>query len=87
MATTNYGDARTYGSSVLLPLTPANSYDPKIMIMGGNSPATATTEIIDMGAASPKWVTGPNMSAGAHRDECGDSAQRQSAGHGRLGER
>lgn len=32
------------------------------MILGGNSPATNTTEIIDMGAASPKWVTGPNMS-------------------------
>ncbi len=32
------------------------------MIMGGNSPATNTTEIIDMGAATPKWVYGLNMS-------------------------
>jgi hypothetical protein len=62
VATTNYGNARTYGSSILLPLTPANGYDPKILILGGNSPATATTEIIDMGAASPKWVNGPSMS-------------------------
>src|SRR5216683_6976170 len=62
VATTKYGSSRTYGSSVLLPLTPANSYDPKIMLLGGNSPATATTEIIDMGASSPKWAYGPNMS-------------------------
>ena len=62
VATTNYSGTRTYGSSVLLPLTPANNYDPKIMIMGGNSPATNTTEIIDMGAATPKWVYGLNMS-------------------------
>jgi Galactose oxidase-like, Early set domain/IPT/TIG domain len=62
IATTNYSGTRTYGTSVLLPLTPANNYDPKIMIFGGGSPATNTTEIIDMGAASPKWVYGPNMS-------------------------
>jgi Domain of unknown function (DUF1929)/PKD domain len=62
VATTNYSGTRTYGSSVLLPLLPANNYDPKIMILGGGSPATATTEIIDMGASSPKWVYGPNMS-------------------------
>src|SRR5579864_7507975 len=62
VANTNYSGTRTYGTSVLLPLTPANNYDPKVMIMGGNSPATNTTEIIDMGASSPKWVYGPNMS-------------------------
>src|SRR6266567_6528418 len=62
VATTNYSGTRTYGTSVLLPLTPANNYDPKVMIMGGNSPATNTTEIIDMGASNPKWVLGPNMS-------------------------
>ena len=62
VATTNYGGTRTYGSSVLLPLTPANDYDPKVMIFGGNSPATNTTEIIDLGASSPTWVYGPNMS-------------------------
>src|SRR5579862_8005019 len=45
VANTNYSGTRTYGTSVLLPLTPANNYDPKIMIMGGNSPATNTTEI------------------------------------------
>ena len=62
VATTKYGSSRTYGSSVLLPLTPANNYDPKIMLLGGNSPATATTEIIDMGASSPAWAFGPSMS-------------------------
>jgi fibronectin type 3 domain-containing protein len=62
VVTTNYSGTRTYGTSVLLPLTPANNYDPKIIIMGGNSPATNTTEIIDMGASTPTWVYGPNMS-------------------------
>ena len=62
VATTNCLCTRTYGSSVLLPLTPSNSYDPKVMILGGGNPATATTEIIDLGASSPQWVLGPNMS-------------------------
>ncbi len=30
--------------------------------MGGGNPATATTEIIDMGASKPAWVYGPSMS-------------------------
>jgi hypothetical protein len=55
---------RTYGSAVLLPLTPENNYDPMMVIMGGGKPATNTTEIIDMGAATPKWVYGLNMSEG-----------------------
>ncbi|HXP82795.1 MAG TPA: chitobiase/beta-hexosaminidase C-terminal domain-containing protein [Verrucomicrobiae bacterium] len=66
VATTNYDAMRLYGSSVLLPLTPGNNYDPRVMILGGGTtttPATATTEIIDLGAANPKWVYGPNMSA------------------------
>ena len=63
VATTNYSGTRTYGSSVLLPLTPTNGYDPRVMIMGGGSPATATTEIIDLGVSNPKWAFGPNMSA------------------------
>jgi hypothetical protein len=62
VANTNYSGTRTYGTSVLLPLTPANNYEPLITIMGGNNPATNTTEIIDMGAATPKWVYGLNMS-------------------------
>jgi hypothetical protein len=65
VATTNYGSSRVYGSSVLLALTPANGYDPRVMILGGgttSTPATATTEIIDLGAANPQWVFGPNMS-------------------------
>ena len=62
IASTNYGGSRTYGTSVLLPLTPANNYDPKVIIMGGNNPATATTEIIDLGSSSPAWQFGPSMS-------------------------
>jgi len=62
LANTNYGGSRLYGSSVLLPLTPANNYDPQVMILGGGNPATNTTEIIDMGAATPAWQYGPNMS-------------------------
>lgn len=62
VATTNYSGLRTYGTSVLLPLSPSDNYDPKVIIMGGGNPSTATTEIIDMGAATPTWQYGPNMS-------------------------
>jgi hypothetical protein len=62
IATTNLGSERIYGSSVLLPLTPANNYDPRVMILGGGDAATATTEIIDLGAAKPAWQWGPSMS-------------------------
>lgn len=62
VANTNFSGTRTYGTSVLLPLTPANNYKPVVMIMGGGNPATNTTELIDLSAATPKWVYGPNMS-------------------------
>jgi hypothetical protein len=62
IATTNYSGTRVYGTSVLLPLRPSNNYDAKVMIMGGGNPATSTTELIDMGAATPAWQFGPNMS-------------------------
>ncbi|HVH28801.1 MAG TPA: galactose oxidase-like domain-containing protein [Vicinamibacterales bacterium] len=62
VATTNYANSRTYGTSVLLPLTPANGYRPRVMIFGGADPATATTEIIDLSAATPQWQFGPSMS-------------------------
>jgi hypothetical protein len=62
VATTNYPNSRTYGTSVLLPLTPANGHRPRIIIMGGGNPATATTEIIDLSAATPQWQYGPSMS-------------------------
>jgi hypothetical protein len=61
-ASTNYTASRDYGTSVLLPLTPANGYRPRVMILGGASPATATTEIIDLSAATPVWQFGPSMS-------------------------
>ena len=65
--TTNFGQKRTQGTSVMLPLRPGNGYKAKIIIMGGSSsedtnPATNTTETIDLSASSPKWVWGPNMS-------------------------
>ena len=62
VATTIYSGSRTYGTSVLLPLTLASNYDPNVIIMGGHSPATNTTEIIDLGSATPAWQSGPNMS-------------------------
>ncbi|MGH2361965.1 MAG: galactose oxidase-like domain-containing protein, partial [bacterium] len=61
IASTNYSGTRTYGTSVLLPLTPSSNYKPRVMIFGGGSPATATTEIIDLSAGTPAWQTGPAM--------------------------
>jgi len=54
---------RNYGSTVLLPLFSPN-YTPKVMNFGGGNPATATTEIIDLSAATPSWKPGPSMSTG-----------------------
>jgi hypothetical protein len=62
VATTNFAGSRGYGTSVLLPLTPGNGYRPRVMILGGASPATATTEIIDLSAPTPVWAYGPSMS-------------------------
>lgn len=53
---------RRYGSAVLLPLHPP-SYTPIVMMFGGGSPVTRTTEFIDLSAASPHWTAGPDMSA------------------------
>src|ERR1700730_6005441 len=63
---------RTYGTSVLLPLTPQNNYSPKIITLGGNYPATNMTELIALSPAgaqistacpnyAPCWVQGPKM--------------------------
>ena len=62
VATTNYTSSRTYGTSVLLPLSPADGYRSRVMILGGGNPATATTEIIEPLASSPAWQYGPPMS-------------------------
>jgi len=61
-ATATQSGGRTYGTSVLLGLTPANNYAPRVLIMGGGNPSTATTELIDLSASSPVWVRGPDMS-------------------------
>jgi hypothetical protein len=62
IATTNFTGRRLYGSSVLLPLTPANNYKPEVFILGGGTPATNTTELIDLSSAAPAWRMGPPMS-------------------------
>ena len=62
VASTNHGGSRLYGSSVLLPLSPSDGYKPRVLITGGGSPATATTELIDLSVPNPKWQPGPPMS-------------------------
>jgi hypothetical protein len=64
VAQTNYAADRGFGSSVLLPLLPPN-YVPRVMILGGHdSPATDSTEIIDLSATGPpyQWVDSGKMS-------------------------
>jgi hypothetical protein len=63
VARTAYPNERTYGSSVLLPLRPGEGYRARIMVMGGDNPATATAEIIDLSQPSPAWRSLPPMSA------------------------
>ena len=63
VATTNYAGTRTYGTSVLLPLTPANGYKPRVMIFGGGNPATADDRNHrHVGDAARSGSTGPSMS-------------------------
>ena len=63
IATTNFASQRTYGTSVLLPLNPP-SYATKVLILGGNNPATATTELssdLTQNQTNPTWTSGPSM--------------------------
>jgi PKD repeat protein len=62
IANTIFASSRSYGTSVLLPLSAADGYRSRVMILGGNNPGTATTEIIDVSAATPSWSGGPPMS-------------------------
>ncbi len=48
VASTNFPRIRTYGSSVMYD-------DGKVIIMGGGDPPTSTVEVIDLGAATPRW--------------------------------
>jgi hypothetical protein len=69
VARTYYGLNRTYGNSVLLPLLAATNYAARVMILGGGgSTATATTEIIDLSKAPPTWKPSGNMPSGARID-------------------
>lgn len=64
VATTIFTGNRDYGTSVLLPLGPADGYKPRVMILGGangSSAATDTTELIDLSVNQPQWVNGPVM--------------------------
>ena len=54
--------SRHYGTSVLLPLSPDDSYRARVMILGGANPALATTDLIDLSASTPQWQPGPPMS-------------------------
>jgi len=66
LTTTQLNSYRSYGSAVLLPLTPTNGYTAKIIIMGGmdtNVVATETTELLDFSQTNPQWVYGPSMSS------------------------
>jgi trimeric autotransporter adhesin len=62
VATTRFNAERAYGSTVLLPLQPEQGYAPRVMIMGGHDPATATAEIIDLSQPAPQWRSLPPMS-------------------------
>ena len=70
VARTNYTRKRTFGSSVLLPLLPERSYQPRVMILGGDNPATASTEVIDLSQTAPSWRSAAADVRAAHRDEC-----------------
>ena len=61
-AETNYGGNRGYGTSVLLPLTPENNYDPRVMILGGGNPATNSDRDDRSGRATPTWQNSAIMS-------------------------
>ena len=63
VAETLYPNERTYGSSVLLPLRPSEGYRARIMIMGGDNPATDSAEIIDLSQPAAAWRALPPMSA------------------------
>ena len=63
VAETLYPNERTYGSSVLLPLRPTEGYRARIMIMGGDNPATDSAEIIDLSQPAAAWRALPRMSA------------------------
>src|SRR4030095_6258251 len=62
VATTRYGQSRSAGTSVLLPLVPQTGYTPRVMIMGGHDPATATAELINLSQPTPQWRLVPSMS-------------------------
>lgn len=48
VAVTNFGGSRDYGPAVM--------YSPgKVAVIGGSDPPTATSEIIDLNAATPAW--------------------------------
>jgi Galactose oxidase-like, Early set domain/Glyoxal oxidase N-terminus/PKD domain len=62
VAHTVYSRNRSYGSTILLPLRPETGYIPKVLSMGGDDPATATAEIIDLSASTPSWRSTAPMS-------------------------
>ena len=66
VAPTIFGRYRDYGTSVLLPLTPARKFAPRVLILGGGpdgKDVTDTTELIDLSVRTPAWTAGPKMVA------------------------
>src|SRR4029079_1424691 len=53
VASTNYANSRSYGTSVLLPLKASDGFKGRVMIFGGRNPATSTTESLDL-SRSPR---------------------------------
>ena len=61
-ATTNVN--RSYGSISSASSSAAQLRSPRDEFRGGGSPATSSTDIIDLSAATPSYTAGPNMSTG-----------------------
>ena len=64
---------------MLLPVDASERIRARVMIFGGGNPATKTTEIIDLSAATPGVAVRTADVAAAHPDERDDPAERQSA--------
>jgi hypothetical protein len=58
-----YSGGRLYGTGVLWPLLPAQNYAARVMVVGGDTPATNTAEVFDFTLTPPAWRSLPNMAA------------------------
>ena len=86
VANTNYTGSRSYGTSVLLPLTPANGYRPRVMILGGGQPRNGHHGNHRPVRANPRVAVRTLDVPAADPDERDDPAERESAGRRRIDE-